>query len=206
VFGSIDYQDLGPDSGKISLSGTGDPGQRITLFYDEIPLGPVTIGSDGTWNFEVERKLASGEHVFRADALDATSGAVVGRASIGVVRMEKAPPKEEQVAASETPKPAAPTTGSETKPAGTEAPAPKTAQTAPPEPAKRVAPIRGRQAQGRRHRPRVYTVRRGDTLWEIAESYYGGGWHYRAIARDNRRKIHNPNLIYPRQKLHIPAR
>jgi len=52
----------------------------------------------------------------------------------------------------------------------------------------------------------MYAVRRGDTLWEIAESYYGGGWHYRAIVRDNRRKIHNPRLIYPKQKFHMPAR
>jgi nucleoid-associated protein YgaU len=48
--------------------------------------------------------------------------------------------------------------------------------------------------------PQVYTVRRGDTLWDIAESYYGGGWRYRAIVRDNRRKIRNPHWIYPEQK------
>ena len=48
-------------------------------------------------------------------------------------------------------------------------------------------------------------MRRGDTLWEIAETYYGGGWHYRAIVRDNKRRIKNPHWIYPRQKFHIPA-
>jgi nucleoid-associated protein YgaU len=62
----------------------------------------------------------------------------------------------------------------------------------------------GKQAHWKRQRPRIYSVRRGDTLWEIAESYYGGGWHYRAIVRDNRRKIHNPHWIYPKQKFHIP--
>jgi nucleoid-associated protein YgaU len=56
------------------------------------------------------------------------------------------------------------------------------------------------------HRPRIYTVRRGDTLWEIAEYYYGGGWRYRAIVRDNRRKIKNPHWIYPRQKFSMPPR
>ena len=45
------------------------------------------------------------------------------------------------------------------------------------------APTRGKQAHRKRHRPRIYTVRRGDTLWEIAEAYYGGGWHYRAIVQ-----------------------
>ena len=51
--------------------------------------------------------------------------------------------------------------------------------------------------------PREYTVRSGDTLWDIAESYYGGGWRYRAIVRDNRRKIRNPHWIYPEQKFHM---
>ena len=52
---------------------------------------------------------------------------------------------------------------------------------------------------------RVVVVGSGDTLWEIAEAYYGGGWHYRAIVRDNRHKIRNPHWIYPRQKFHMPA-
>jgi nucleoid-associated protein YgaU len=47
-------------------------------------------------------------------------------------------------------------------------------------------------------------VRSGDTLWDIAEAYYGGGWRYRAIVRDNRRKIRNPHWIYPEQKFHMP--
>jgi nucleoid-associated protein YgaU len=64
----------------------------------------------------------------------------------------------------------------------------------------------GRPAHRKRHWPKVYTVRRGDTLWEIAESYYGGGWHYRAIVRDNRHKIHNPHLIFPKQKFRMPVR
>ena len=47
-------------------------------------------------------------------------------------------------------------------------------------------------------------MRSGDTLWDIAETYYGGGWRYRAIVRDNRRKIRNPHWIYPEQKFHMP--
>ena len=33
--GKVDYQDTGADSGKISLSGVGDPNVRVLLFYDE---------------------------------------------------------------------------------------------------------------------------------------------------------------------------
>jgi nucleoid-associated protein YgaU len=199
VFKSVDYQDTGADSGKVALSGTGEPGARIFLYFDDTPLGEVSVGSDGTWTFEAERKLASGEHKFRADTIEEGTGIVVGSASIGIMRMEKPAPPKEEVAAAPTPTPA-PT------------PAPEAAAP-PPEPESQVAATEEakpavtpeKRAKGKPHRPRVYTVRRGDTLWEIAEAYYGGGWHYRAIVRDNRRKIRNPHWIYPRQKFHIPA-
>jgi nucleoid-associated protein YgaU len=192
VFKSVDYQDTGADSGKVALSGTGEPGARLFLYFDETPLGEVSVGSDGTWTFGTERKLGTGEHKFRADNIEEGTGVVIGSASIGIMRMEKpAPP-------SPTPPPAL-------------KPAPEAATPAP-EPESLVAAEEAKpaltpekHAERRPHRPRVYTVRRGDTLWEIAEAYYGGGWHYRAIVRDNRRKIHNPHWIYPRQKFHIPA-
>jgi nucleoid-associated protein YgaU len=197
VFKSVDYQDTGAESGKVALSGTGEPGARIFLYIDETPLGEVSVGSDGSWAFEADRKLETGEHTFRADGIEEATRNVISSASIGIVRME--PPKEEVAAA-----PAAPT-----PPPAPEA-APE-ATTPSPEPEQEVAaaeaakPAPEKRAQRKRHRPRVYTVRRGDTLWEIAEAYYGGGWHYRAIVRDNRRKIRNPHWIYPKQKFHIPA-
>ena len=46
-----------------------------------------------------------------------------------------------------------------------------------------------------------YAVRRGDTLWAIAERYYGDGNMYKKIAEDN--GIENPNLIFPGQRLII---
>ena len=202
VFKSVDYQDTGAESGKVALSGTGEPGARIFLYFDDTPLGEVSVGGDGTWTFEAERKLGTGEHKFRADNIEEGTGIVVGSASIGIMRMEKpAPPKEEVAAAPPSPTPPPEPT-----------PAPEAA-TPPPEPESQVAATEEakpaatpeKRAKGKPHRPRVYTVRRGDTLWEIAEAYYGGGWHYRAIVRDNRRKIRNPHWIYPRQKFHIPA-
>jgi LysM repeat protein len=197
VFRSVDYQDVGAESGKISLSGTGDPGARILLYFDGAPLGEVTVGSDGNWSFEADKKLETGEHTFRGDRLDAATGNVVGRAQIGMARMAPAPkpPKEEEVAAQE-PTPAAPSGAAPEAKPGEEAAA---AEEAKP------APAAKKKAQ-RPRRPRVYTVRRGDTLWEIAESYYGGGWHYRAIVRDNRRKIKSPHWIYPKQKFKMPRR
>ncbi len=185
VFRSVHYEDTGADKGKVQLSGTGDPGARIQLFLDNAPLGEATVGSDGDWSFETETQLATGEHNFRADRVDEGTGAVIGRASIGMARMEKPAPKEEEVAAQEPEPPAA---AAEAPPgqdvAAAEEPAPAVKKSA--------------------RRPRVYTVRRGDTLWDIAEYYYGGGWRYRAIVRENRRKIKDPHWIYPRQEFNIP--
>ena len=49
---------------------------------------------------------------------------------------------------------------------------------------------------------RTYTVESGDTLWAIAERYYGDGSKYQAIADAS--GIPNPDLIQPGQVLTIP--
>jgi nucleoid-associated protein YgaU len=193
VFKSVDYQDTGAESGKVALSGSAEPGARIFLYIDETPLGELSAGSDGSWTFEADRKLATGEHKFRADSIDESSRAVTGSAMIGIVRME--PPKEEVAAT-----PAAPTP----PPSAEAAPG---AATPPPEPEQETAAAEETKPEATEkdvELPREYTVRRGDTLWDIAEAYYGGGWRYRAIVRDNRRKIRNPHWIYPEQKFHMP--
>jgi LysM repeat protein len=208
AFKSVDYQDTSPNSGKVALAGTGEPGARILLFLDNGPLGQVSIGSGGAWAFEAEKKLENGAHKFRADRVDEGTGIVIGQASIDLIRME--PRKEAQAAApapavpSSPPAAPAPRAGPKAAPSAAQAPSRPAPRAAAFEGAKPAA-TSGKQAHRKRQRPKVYTVRRGDTLWEIAESYYGGGWHYRAIVRDNRRKIHNPRLIYPKQKFHMPA-
>lgn len=50
-----------------------------------------------------------------------------------------------------------------------------------------------------------YTVVRGDCLWNIAKKFYGNGSKYTTIYNANKDKIKNPNLIYPKQVLWIPA-
>lgn len=56
------------------------------------------------------------------------------------------------------------------------------------EPAKQAAPRITQE-----ERPEVYVVRPGDTLWDIAERFFGGGWHYKRIHRENRKQIRHPS-------------
>lgn len=50
-----------------------------------------------------------------------------------------------------------------------------------------------------------YVVKKGDSLWKIAKSFYGNGAHYMEIFNVNQDLLKNPNKIYTGQVLRIPA-
>lgn len=49
-----------------------------------------------------------------------------------------------------------------------------------------------------------YTVKSGDSLWNIAEALLGNGSKYQAIFEANRPMLSDPDKIYPGQSLRIP--
>lgn len=51
----------------------------------------------------------------------------------------------------------------------------------------------------------TYTVKSGDTLWNIAKKFYGNGSKYTLIYEANKDKIQNPNKIQVGQVLVIPS-
>lgn len=54
--------------------------------------------------------------------------------------------------------------------------------------------------------PQTYTVAAGDSLWKIAQRFYGNGAQYTKIYEANKGTIgSNPDLIYPGQTFVIPA-
>src|SRR5215472_14421438 len=54
-------------------------------------------------------------------------------------------------------------------------------------------------------KPSTYVVKKGDCLWNISKRVWGDPTKWPLLFATNEVKIHNPNLIYPGQKLEIPT-
>lgn len=50
-----------------------------------------------------------------------------------------------------------------------------------------------------------YEVKKGDSLWKIAERTLGNGTKHKVIFEANKEVIRDPDLIFPGQKLRIPG-
>jgi len=49
-----------------------------------------------------------------------------------------------------------------------------------------------------------YVIQEGDSLWKIADKFYGNGSKYEKIFEENREVIKDPDKIFPGQKIRIP--
>jgi nucleoid-associated protein YgaU len=106
VFKTADYRDTGAAIGSVSITGTSDPGATISVYCDNEKLATVRAGADGTWSVVAEKKLGTGQHNFRAERIDAATGAPSAQATIAIERLIPKPP---EVAAKEAaPKPGSP--------------------------------------------------------------------------------------------------
>lgn len=84
------------------------------------------------------------------------------------------------------------------RPAG---PQPEPSQGEPSTPAEPATPVEPVQPSPN---PGTYTVQRGDSLWSIAQQFYGTGRKYTLLFEANRDKVKDPNAIYVGQVLTIP--
>ncbi len=65
------------------------------------------------------------------------------------------------------------------------------------------APVSGQAAQ--QTVPPQHEVVQGNTLWDLAEIFYGNPFEWRRIWEANQDRLDNPDLIYPGQVLRIPG-
>jgi nucleoid-associated protein YgaU len=174
---TVDYQDIGTQAGKLTVTGTADPGAQLSLYFDDVTVAKVTANSLGIWRIETNKKLELGPHTFRAERYDEATQKVALRATVTFERANPAPPP----VAAEGGKSASQVAALES---GQEQMSAQDASTA--------------------EKAKIYIIKRGDTLWAIAKRYLGSGLLYGSIFKDNREVISNPDLILPQQKVKVP--
>jgi nucleoid-associated protein YgaU len=209
-FSAIDY-DQATGRSTLYLSGKGTPGARLLLYADNDFIGTAMVDATGSWTFKASRELASGVHAMRADSVELAGGKVLARAEVTFERQgTKAVASADDSAAGDQ---VALASGSsvKTKPSADEA-----RQAEPAQPRSSTAAGGGvktasdgdaaavQVADNSADDHKVIVVRRGDTLWQIAERRFGNGAKYTQIFRNNRGQIRNPDLIYPDQRFSMP--
>lgn len=90
VFKTVDYADTGSGSGTVTITGTSDPGAKISIYYGAEALAEVRADRDGKWRVAVAKKLGMGQHSFRAERA-AAAGMLAGRAMVTIERVEPKP-------------------------------------------------------------------------------------------------------------------
>jgi hypothetical protein len=98
---TIDFQDAGDGSGKLTLAGIALPGNELYLFLDDEPFAKVLPDDGGKWSVESEMKLDTGRHTFRADQYDPNSDMLAARAMVSI---ERAKPGSGEAAEPASPK------------------------------------------------------------------------------------------------------
>lgn len=203
-FSSVDYEDK-DKSGTLYATGSAAPGARLALYIDNRFVGSTKADASGVWEFSIAEVFEDGEHLLRADAVRLDDGEVLSRAE---VRFDSSGVAVADVRASET---RASLTASEEQVSDALRDQSRTdarenervarqIETASDDQTRPGAPLRGNTTS----RDTTVIVRRGDTLWHIAEQYYGRGVRYTQIFQTNRDQIRNPDLIYPGQRFELP--
>lgn len=161
-------------AGNIVFSGRAKPGSAVRFYVDNALTGQAMAGEEGEWQYKGGSSVSPGEHVLRADQLDA-AGKVVSRVELPFFRE-----KGEVAVAAQAPQPATPA-----EPAVPQKPGTKMASV------EIIVPER-------------IVIQPGHNLWRLSRQIYGRGTLYTVIYEANRDQLRNPNRIYPGQILAAP--
>lgn len=198
AFSAVDYEDE-QQTGRLHMSGRAKPAARIALYLDNRFIGSTKADKTGVWEFSVNDILDAESHVLRADHVDMDMGKVLSRAEVAFdpdgVAMASVNGEETRTAVS-----AAQDTAD--APGDERGNAPLAGQaSASGATASEAADV---DEADRAEPKEAIVVRRGDTLWHIAERHYGSGVRYTKIFRNNRNQIRSPHRIYPGQQFELP--
>ncbi len=178
------FDAVSADGGMLVVAGKAEPGTTVLLQNGGQKLGEAKADENGEWVLMLEQPLPAGLYDLSLLSVDPkTQERVPGSRhyALTIAPQDKKAPV--QTASTATPQ-TANSAPSVTTAAGSSVPT---------------------QQQSKKPTP-VAAVRRGDTLWGIAEHFYGKGMgaRYGEIAGANKEQIKNPNLIYPEQQFTIP--
>jgi nucleoid-associated protein YgaU len=177
------FDAISADGGMLVAAGKAQPDATVLLQNGGQTLGETKTNEDGEWVMMLEQPLAAGAYNLSLLSIDPKTQARVPGArshALTIAPQDKKAPAEAVAAAT----PAG-------KAAGTASGSIAASSSAAQQQAKKAAP-----------------VKTGDTLWAIAEQYYGRGMgaRYGEIADANKDQIKNPNLIFPNQQFAIPGK
>lgn len=187
------------ETGLAVLTGKADPGATVKAAINGKPAGDTRVAADGSWTLtatnpspkaadSVRLELIDGEGT-KIDETDLPHKLPAAAAKVA----EKVPDTKPDAVAIFTSAPPGPTKGTDARSGKTDTK--ELAALAPP--AATVEPERPKRT--------IIRVRRGDSLWRISKRHLGNGRKWAAFYKANKRKIDNPNLIFPGQTLIIPG-
>ena len=179
---SFDIVKVNPE-GRAVIAGRAAPGARVRVLDGDHSLGEVTADRRGEWVLVPDAPIARGERQITLEATDPQTGKVL--LSTETVALSVAPPAPG----------GANRTFAVLLPGDAQLPA-RALQVPEGAAVVTAAPAAPGETQ--------YVVKRGNSLWWIAQRTYGAGLRYRIIYSANRDHIHDPNLIYPGQTVTLP--
>jgi nucleoid-associated protein YgaU len=182
------FDAISADGGMLVAAGKAQPDATVLLQNGGQTLGETKANEDGEWVMMLEQPLPAGSYNLSLLSIDPkTQWRVPGARShaLTIAPQDKKAPAPAQAVASAAPA---------GKASGTASGSISASSSAAQQQAKKPAPVKA--------------VKTGDTLWAIAEQYYGRGMgaRYGEIADANKEQIKNPNLIFPNQQFAIPGK
>ncbi|MFM9865430.1 MAG: LysM peptidoglycan-binding domain-containing protein [Micropepsaceae bacterium] len=184
----------GAAAGEAQLTGKADAGATVKVQINGKPAGETVADAEGAWSLAAANASNKAAESMRLE-LFGKDGAKLDEAEVPYKIAAPAP----KVAANDT------------KTAAKDAPAVLTskpiAEGAAAAASAGVSALFREPASAVAEKPKrvVIRVKRGDSLWRISKRHLGNGKKWAKFYRLNKRKIDNPDLIYPGQTLILPG-